>query len=324
MNSLFPVNSALAMIACLVLGSVVATAQAQTAMGPAKTFKVQTPDGVSIAAQEWGNPDGPEILFIHGFSQSHLSWSRQFGRELAKSFRLITYDIRGHGSSDKPLDAVYYRDHKRWAGELKAVMEAAKLKKPVLVGWSYGGRIIAEYLMEYGDKNIAGINFVGAFLKVDNQTRGPATPAVLKMTSEDITENIENTIAFLKFCTAKPLPANELQTMLAYNMMVPAQIRGYMLNRPELYEDALKKITVPVLVSHGLEDRVALLPVARYTASVVSHAQSSLYDGVGHMPFWEDAPRFNRELAEFVTQSNQRHPGTSPSASSLFAPSIPK
>lgn len=324
MNSLFPVNSALAMIACLVLGLVVATAQAQTPMRPAKTFKVQTPDGVSIAAQEWGNPDGPEILFIHGFSQSHLSWSRQFGRELAKTFRLITYDIRGHGSSDKPLDEVYYRDHKRWAGELKSVMEAAKVKKPVLVGWSYGGRIIAEYLMEYGDKNIAGIVFVGAFLKVDNQTRGPATPAVLKMTSEDLTENIENTIAFLKFCTAKPVPANELQTMLAYNMMVPAQIRGYMLNRPELYEDALKKITVPVLVSHGLEDRVALITVARYTASVVSHAQSSLYDRVGHMPFWEDAPRFNRELAEFVTQSNQRHPGTSPSASSLLAPSIPK
>jgi pimeloyl-ACP methyl ester carboxylesterase len=296
----------LAIIVCFALASVPAQAQTQGTAGPAKTFKVQTPDGVSIAAQEWGNPDGPEILFIHGFSQSHLSWSRQFGGGLTKSFRLITYDIRGHGSSDKPLEAVYYRDHKRWAGELKTVMETAKLRKPILVGWSYGGRIIAEYLMAYGDKNIAGINFVGAFLKVDNQTRGPATPTVLKMASEDVAENIENTIAFLKFCTARPLPADELQTMLAYNMMVPAKIRGHLLKRPEPYEDALKKITVPVLVTHGLEDRVALLPVARYTATVVSHAQLSLYEGVGHMPFWEATPRFNRELAEFVTQSNQR------------------
>jgi len=126
------------------------------------------------------------------------------------------------------------------------------------------------------------------------------------MASEDLAENIENTMAFLKFSTAKPLPADELQTMLAYNMMVPAKIRGYLLKRPEPYEDALKKITVPVLVSHGLEDRVALLPVARYTASVVSHAQSSLYFGVGHMPFWEDTPRFNRELVDFVRRSNQR------------------
>jgi pimeloyl-ACP methyl ester carboxylesterase len=297
-------TNALAIIACLALSSAPALGQSQAVARPLKTFKVQTPDGLFIAVQEWGNADGLEVLFIHGFSQSHLSWSRQFSGELAKSFRLITYDIRGHGTSDKPLDALFYRDHKRWAGELKAVMEATKLKKPVLVGWSYGGRIIAEYLMEYGDKNIGGIHFVGAFLKIDDQTRGPATSAVRKMASESLAENVENTIAFLKYCTAQPLPADELQTMLAYNMVVPAKIRGHLLNRPELYEDALRKITVPVLVSHGLEDRVALLAVARYTASVISHARTSFYAAVGHMPFWEDTPRFNRELAAFVSHSN--------------------
>jgi non-heme chloroperoxidase len=281
-------------------------AQPQAVARQSKSFKVQAPDGVLISAQEWGNPNGPEILFIHGFSQSHLSWSRQFGSELAKSFRIIAYDIRGHGGSDKPLDPEYYRDHRRWAGELKAVMEGAKLNKPVLVGWSYGGRIIAEYLMEYGDKNIAGINFIGAFTKLVRELLGPATPAVLKMSSENLSDNIENTLSFLKFCTAQTLPPDELQVMLAYNMVVPPQIRGHLLGRPAPYEDALKKITVPVLVSHGTEDRVALVPMARYTASVVLHAQSSIYEGVGHMPFWEAAERFNSELCEFVTNSNKR------------------
>jgi pimeloyl-ACP methyl ester carboxylesterase len=290
----------------LALGLEPAMAQAQATTRQVKAFKVQAPDGVLISAQEWGNPDGPEILFIHGFSQSHLSWSRQFGGELAHSFRMITYDIRGHGGSDKPLDGVYYRDHKRWANEVKSVIETAKLKNPVLVGWSYGGRIIAEYLMEHGDRNIAGINFVGAFTKVDREILGPATPAVLKMASENLVENIDNTVSFLKSCTAQSLPPEELHVMLAYNMIVPPQIRGHLLGRPAPYEEALKKITVPVLVSHGVEDRLALVAVARYTASVVSHAQSSIYERAGHMPFWEAAPRFNRELAEFVTQSNKR------------------
>jgi pimeloyl-ACP methyl ester carboxylesterase len=280
-------------------------AQPQPTAG-SRPFKVQAPDGVLISAQEWGNPDGPEILFIHGFSQSHLSWSRQFSSELSKSFRIVTYDIRGHGESDKPLAGAYYRDHRRWAGELKAVMETAKLDKPVLVGWSYGGRIIAEYLMEYGDQNIAGINFVGAFTKVVRELLGPATPAVFKMASENLTENIENTLSFLKACTGQPLPPDELQVMLAYNMIVPPEIRGHLLGRPASYEDALKKITVPVLVSHGTEDRVALIPMLRYTVSVVSHAVSSIYEGVGHMPFWEAPARFNSELGEFVTKSNKR------------------
>jgi non-heme chloroperoxidase len=270
------------------------------------TAQVQTPDDVMISVQEWGNPNGLEVLLIHGFSQSHLSWSRQFDSELAKSFRLITYDIRGHGGSEKPLDAAHYRDHKRWAGELNAVIEGAKLKRPILVGWSYGGRIVVEYLMEYGDKNIAGINFVGAFTKVVPELLGPATPAVMKMVSENLAENIENTRSFLQFSTAKALPPDELEMMLAYNMVVPPKVRRHLLHRPAAYEATLRKITVPVLVTHGMEDRVALVTMARYTVSVVANAQLSLYDRVGHMPFWEEAPRFNRELAEFVTKSNGR------------------
>lgn len=305
-NGKFYLNCALALAITLAFGLDSAMPQFKPDPPPANTLKVQAPDGVMISAQQWGNPAGPEVLFIHGYSQSHLSWSRQFDSELAKSFRIITYDIRGHGSSDKPLDPVYYRDHRRWADELKAVMEQAKLKKPVLVGWSYGGRIIAEYLMEYGDKNIAGINFVGAFTKVEKDILGPATPAVLKMVSANLAENIENTISFLKFCTTATLPAEEFQAMLAFNMVVPAQIRGYLLGRPAPYEEALKKITVPVLVSHGMDDRVALVPMAHYTTRVVPHAEASIYQGVGHMPFWEAASRFNSELGAFVGRANHR------------------
>jgi len=60
-----------------------------------KPIAVKTPDGLTISAQEWGNPAGAEILFIHGFSQSHLSWMRQVDSDLAKEFRIVTYDLRG-------------------------------------------------------------------------------------------------------------------------------------------------------------------------------------------------------------------------------------
>ena len=49
-----------------------------------RPLMVRAPDGVTIAAQEWGNPAGPEILFIHGFSQASLSWQRQVESDLAK------------------------------------------------------------------------------------------------------------------------------------------------------------------------------------------------------------------------------------------------
>jgi hypothetical protein len=58
-----------------------------------KAVSVKTPDGLTISAQDWGNPNGPEILFIHGFSQSHLSWIKQVTSDLAKDFHMVTYDL---------------------------------------------------------------------------------------------------------------------------------------------------------------------------------------------------------------------------------------
>jgi non-heme chloroperoxidase len=94
-----------------------------------KPLNVTTPDGLTISAQEYGNPNGPGIVFIHGFSQSHLSWMRQTDSDLAKDFQIVTYDLRGHGNSDKPLDAARYRDSKAWGDEV--VIDAAGLKRPV-------------------------------------------------------------------------------------------------------------------------------------------------------------------------------------------------
>ena len=85
-------------------------ALAQPSFGQALKYKpisVKTPDGLTISAQEWGNPQGPEILLIHGFSQSHMSWMRQVNSDLAKEFRIITYDLRGHGKEMRPMLPVH-------------------------------------------------------------------------------------------------------------------------------------------------------------------------------------------------------------------------
>jgi len=63
-----------------------------------KQISVKSSDGLRLAAGEWGNPAGPEILFIHGFCQSALSWTRQLNDpQMASSFRMVAYDLRGHG-----------------------------------------------------------------------------------------------------------------------------------------------------------------------------------------------------------------------------------
>lgn len=298
---------------CCLLSAIVATSLLAVAAGPSfgqqlkyKPLAVKTPDGLTISAQEWGNPTGPEILFIHGFSQSHMSWMRQVDSDLAKEFHIVTYDLRGHGNSDKPLDAAAYRDSAAWGHEVQAVIDAAGLKRPVLVGWSYGGNVIADYLKVHGAGSLAGLNFVDTVTKSDPSYFGEGFKVQPLMFSEDLATNIAATRQFLHNCFEKQPSQVDFETMLAFNMMVPPKVfsnmaDGRMLN----IDDILAALKLPVLVTHGAADRIALPAAAKYTVAKISGARLSLYDGVGHAPFWENAARFNAELAAFVRAANK-------------------
>jgi non-heme chloroperoxidase len=270
-----------------------------------KSLVVRTPDGVTIAAQEWGNPSGSEILFIHGFSQASLSWQRQVESDLAKEFRMVTYDLRGHGNSDKPFEPEKYKESKTWADEVQAVIDAAKLKRPVLVGWSYGGRVIADYLAIHGAARLAGLNYVDAVSKSDPSFFGDGLKVQPLMFSEDLATNIAATRTFLHNCFEKQPSQDDFETMLAFNMMVPPKVRANMGGRTLSMDDTLKALKLPVLVTQGAADKLVLVAAAKHTVATIPGAKLSVYDGVGHAPFWEDAARFNAELSAFVRAANK-------------------
>jgi non-heme chloroperoxidase len=125
------------------------------------------------------------------------------------------------------------------------------------------------------------------------------------MASEDLATNIRATRIFVHGCFSKQPSADDFETMLAFNMMVPPKVRAGMSGRPLDATEVMSKLTIPVLVTHGAEDRNAKVGVAKYTASVIPGAKLSIYDGIGHSPFYEDAPRFNAELAALVRSANK-------------------
>ena len=86
-------------------------------------------------------------------------------------------------------------------------------------------------------------------------------------------------------------------------MVVPAYARSAILGRPADTHEAISKLACPVLVTHGAADQIILRGMGDFTASTVKGSKLSIYDGVGHAPFWEDAARFNKELAELVERA---------------------
>ena len=104
------------------------------------------------------------------------------------------------------------------------------------------------------------------------------------MASEDLLTNITATRTFLHGCFSKQPSADDFETMLAFNMVVPPKVRVGLSGRPLDATAVMSKLTIPVLVTHGAEDKNAKLDTAKYTASVIPGAKLSVYDGIGHSP----------------------------------------
>lgn len=269
-----------------------------------------TKDYVEIAVQEAGDPSGSEIVLIHGYSQCHLSWSHQIVSALADEFRLVTYDIRGHGASGKPIEPRYYQDGKLWADELSRLFEVMELRRPVVVAWSYAGRIVADYLHAFGGGRLAGINLVGSKTRSDTAFVGKENVFhQSRMTSLDIAENVAGTIGFLRTC-AERWDSREFETHVAFNMLSPHYVREMLGGRDFDADPLYAALTIPLLFTHGACDRVVPIAASEAGHAIAPKSQLSIYEGIGHAPFLEAPGRFNAELAAFVRLCNARFPGT--------------
>jgi non-heme chloroperoxidase len=280
----------------------------QTGTGPMKVHVLRGGGGLRLHVREWGKADGPPILFIHGWSQNHLCWARQYQSALADEFRLVAYDLRGHGMSQAPLEPGHYTDGKLWADDVAAIIDELGLARPVLVGWSYGAFVICDYVRAYGQDQIAAVGFVEGAVKLGEAAFGTLIgPAFLDhfagATAEDLPTNIATMRSFVRACVVKPVPDDDLETAICWNVTVPAAIRAHLAARELDYDDVLGALEVPLLVTQGRADTVVLPAMAEHVLSTCPTAEASWYEGTGHVPHLEEPERFNRELAELTRRA---------------------
>ena len=121
------------------------------------------------------------------------------------------------------------------------------------------------------------------------------------MFSTDVETSTTALQTFLRLTThADPTP-EDLYLALGYNTSVPPHVRQAMLSRTFHHDDLLERLTIPVLITHGLDDAIVLPTMSEHHARLIPHAKTSYYEGVGHTPFQEDPDRFNAELGAFAS-----------------------
>ena len=179
------------------------------------------------------------------------------------------------------------------------------LAAPIVVAWSYGGLVLADYLRKYGDAGLGGVNFVGAALVIGKDYIGPYTGETFvrhasKGMSKDPVKALYGMIDFVHACAVKPIPQATIERFIAFNMLVRTDVRRAVSAREADYRPVLADLSKPALFSHGAADTVIMPQMTSEAAGVAPNARISWYADVGHMPFIEDQARFDAELAAFA------------------------
>jgi len=275
--------------------------------------------GARLAVRTAGPVAAPPIVLLHGWAQSGAVFAHQLTSQLAERFRLVAPDLRGHGNSSVPADG--YDSAAEWAADVRAVLDYAG-RPAVLLGWSYGGLVVTDYLREFGTAGLAGIVLVGAITEIGRGHRGGKVgPAMRGALPAALSEDQEIAAAALRsFVTGMAgnghaafasRPNATGQALLDEALRVPAFVRAALFRRDVASADVLAKVDVPTLIVQGSADAVVEVSAAQFAEETIPGARLELMDGVGHLPFLERATEFDALLGAFAAEcfAGQRFSG---------------
>ncbi|HET7339326.1 MAG TPA: alpha/beta fold hydrolase [Candidatus Dormibacteraeota bacterium] len=263
-------------------------------------------DGVNIAYQVVG--DGPIDLVLTMGWVSHLAyvWEEpsvaRFFERLASFTRLILYDKRGTGMSDRvhPLPTLEQR-----MDDLRAVMDAAGSERAAVFGISEGGVVSALFAATYPERTLALIingsypsalsrpGYPWGVTREQYDKRIANVPAVwgtgwgMEGYAPSQVNNPEVAAWWAKFTQISATPA-DAQNLLSMNFQIDIR-------------DALPTIRVPALIIHAKGDRVAPIEAGRYFAEHIPGARLVELDSIDHWGYFLDADVIIGEIQEFLT-----------------------
>jgi pimeloyl-ACP methyl ester carboxylesterase len=262
-------------------------------------------DGCRIAYWSGGNRAGLPIVLLHGFSLDHSVWSAvcaQYG--FLDRCHVVVPDLRGHGKSERPLAADGYVDGRAWADDLDAVIRASGLERPAVVAWSYGGRMLFDYVRYHGTRSLRCLNLVAAASLADPVTLGPDHTVLADLCSRQTQVEQAAAERFMTEVLRIGRGTEMYEACSAAMRSVSVVQRGWLRSRPLDYDRIVAELDLPVLVTHGASDSVVLPVHAANLQNAIPGAWISHYEDAGHAPFLDDPVRFASELIAFVAQAS--------------------
>jgi pimeloyl-ACP methyl ester carboxylesterase len=265
-------------------------------------------DSVHLHIDDSGGGGRPVVL-IHGWPLSAQAWEPQVSVLQAAGYRVVAYDRRGFGRSDKPESGYSYD---ALADDLQRVMDQCRLQDVTLVGFSMGGGEVARYIARHGESRLRSVVFAAAvppyLMKTADNPEGPLTPEKAQQKKhaleqdrgayfEQFTQDFFSANGVLQVTDSQRSEAVALCHQSAEHAALACMDS---FGTTDLRKD-LKKVTVPTLVIHG--DADAIVPIkgsGQRTHHAVPHSKLVTVSGAPHGLNVSHAQAFNDALLSFL------------------------
>jgi non-heme chloroperoxidase len=252
---------------------------------------------------------GPPVVLVHGYLLDGRSWEKQETALLAAGYRVITYDRRGFGASSRP--SVGY-DYDTLAADLAALLDALDLRGAVLVGFCAGTGEVTRYLGTYGRAWVRAAALLAPlppFLpRIDGNPDGIDRSILDEFLREVIADRPAATKTYLdRSYNIDLLGGTQVSDQAWQNSFhvaigaSAAAVRGGAEARLEDFRADLARITVPVLVVQGDQDRITPPEATgKRLPGLLNRVRHVVVPAGPHVIIWTHADQVNEALLDFL------------------------
>lgn len=277
--------------------------------GTAFRAQYRTVDGTRLRLIDSGN--GTPVVFIHGFGASIYGWRYQLPPTVTAGYRVVAFDNRGFGFSDKPAHGY---TNAAYAHLVVSLLDSLGIASAVLVGHSMGGAIAAEVALTYPDR-------VRGLVLIDAAGYGVRWPGVLKLARWPQVGAVVTrfrarwiTGRILRSTFADPSKVTEAEVDQyyapvpdpAYGRALRGVLREFRFD--SLGGGRLGGVLAPTLILWGDADRWIPLRVGTRFARELPRSEFVVVAHTGHDAADESPEQVNRQLLGFLKEGLSRIP----------------
>lgn len=259
-------------------------------------------DGAKIYYEKSVKDESRWLVFLHGFGGDLGAWEKEVAFFKNLNYSTLALDLRGHGLSSKSDDLSFY-NLENFAKDLNLILEAEKIKKPILIGHCFGGMVTIYFQTLFPDKS-------KALILVDTSYKPPfigtnlVAQAFLKQFFKLFSKIFPNIAVYGHADFNQFLDTSDIDFKRLLSDMLHTSLKSYFTLCESLSQfnakKLLDKISVPTLVIEGTDDTIFPPDIAKYLHHRIKTSQLDLIEGANHILVINNPKELEESMQNFL------------------------